>query len=63
LLQTNPLNRPNCDTLLKNPLIIKRMDLDNNVGYGQTNLLGTIKLPKNMDEIVQRLPKTKKYVE
>lgn len=63
LLQTNPTNRPNCDSFLGNSLIIKRMDFDKNVGSGPAQLLGTIKLPRNMSEINGKLPKTKKYVE
>ncbi len=64
LLQTNPLNRPNCDMLLNNPLIVKRMDFDKNVMLGaQAQLLGTIRVPRNMNEIKEKLPKTKKYVE
>jgi NIMA (never in mitosis gene a)-related kinase len=64
MLQTNPLNRPNCDSLLSNPLILKRMDFDKNVIMGaHTQLLNTIKVPRNMNEIKEKLPKTKKYVE
>jgi hypothetical protein len=40
------------------------MDYNKNFGYGGNNqLLNTIKLPRNMSEINQKLPKTKKYVE
>lgn len=64
LLQTNPANRPNCETLLGNQLLLKRMDFNKNIGYGgNAQLLGTIKLPKNMSEINQKLPKGKKYIE
>jgi hypothetical protein len=64
LLQTNPVNRPNCESVLSNPFVLKRMDYNKNIGYGGNNqLLNTIKLPRNMSEINQKLPKTKKYVE
>jgi NIMA (never in mitosis gene a)-related kinase len=64
MLQTNPSSRPNCDTLLSNPLVIKRMDFDKNVIMGaHTTLLNTIKVPRNMNEINEKLPKTKKYIE
>lgn len=63
LLQTNPANRPNCDQLLNNSIIIKRMDFNKNIGYGVSNqLLGTIKI-RNMNEINDKLPKAKKYIE
>jgi len=40
------------------------MDFNKNIDYGcQAQLLGTIKLPRNMNEINQKLPKTKKYEE
>lgn len=64
LLQKNPVNRPNCDIILSNQIILKRMDYNKNIGYGGSNqLLNTIKLPRNINEINQKLPKTKKYVE
>ena len=64
LLQTDPSHRPNCEKLLSNQLLIKRMDFNKNIAYGgNAQLLGTIKLPKNMSEINQKLPKGKKYIE
>ena len=64
LLSVNSSPRPDCDSLLCNPLILKRMDFNKNIDYGcQAQLLGTIKLPRNMNEINQKLPKTKKYEE
>jgi len=64
LLSVNPNNRPDCDSLLCNPIILKRMDFTKNINYGcQAQLLNTIKLPRNMNEINQKLPKTKKYEE
>ena len=64
LLQVNPMNRPTCDMFLSNPIIAKRIDYNKGGIYGaQAQLLGTIKLPRNMSDINQKLPKTKKYVE
>jgi NIMA (never in mitosis gene a)-related kinase len=57
LLQVNPSNRPNCDQILNNSMIIKRMDYGKNSGKAQYNLIGTIKMPRNLSEINQKLPK------
>lgn len=67
MLQTTPSRRPNCDDLLKHEIIIRRSNptkemLENNVKVDQPlQLLGTIKLPKNLSEINQKLPKKKMY--
>jgi len=64
LLNVNPSNRPDCDSILCNSIILKRMDFNKNIDYGcQAQLLNTIKLPRNMNEINLKLPKTKKYEE
>ena len=68
MLQTNPNNRPNCDQLLNNETVIKKITA---IKEGREiipeqqpiQMLGTIKLPKNMNEINQRLPKKKMYQE
>ncbi len=67
MLQTNPIRRPNSDDLLKNEIISKRLNSivkDNN--YLEVDppaqLLATIKLPRNLLEINQRLPKKKMYI-
>jgi NIMA (never in mitosis gene a)-related kinase len=57
LLQVNPSNRPSCDQILNNPMIIKRMDYGKNSGKAQINMIGTIKMPRNMSEINKQLPK------
>jgi len=68
MLQTNPSKRPNSEDLLKNDIIAKRMNLivKENV-YSEIDppaqLLATIKLPRNLMEINQRLPKKKMYKE
>jgi hypothetical protein len=63
LLEKNSQLRPNCDDLLNNPMIIKRIDFNKNIGYeGNVQLLGTIKIA-NFKEINQKLPKQKKYIE
>jgi hypothetical protein len=68
MLQTNPNNRPTCDQLLSNETVVKRISLIKE-GKEVVNepqpiqLLKTIKLPRNMNEINQVLPKKKKYKE
>ncbi len=68
MLQTNPIRRPNSEDLLKNHIIAKRINsiVKDNV-YSETEppaqLLATIKLPRNLMEINQRLPKKKMYKE
>jgi NIMA (never in mitosis gene a)-related kinase len=65
LLQVNPSNRPDCDTILSNEIVKKRLQtlkkpLSTDVGE-KPQLLCTIKLPRNMNEINKNLPKSKKY--
>jgi hypothetical protein len=71
MLQVNPLKRPTTDELLNNDILIKKMhtlvgnvknisEIKSKIETPMT-LLGTIKLPKNMNEINQRLPKKKMY--
>lgn len=68
MLQTNPARRPSCEELLKNDIILRRTNPtkeigDNNVRVEQPlQLLGTIKLPKNLNDINQKLPKKKMYI-
>jgi hypothetical protein len=61
ILQVNPNNRPNCDQVLNNPLVVKRMDIGKNLGKAQVNLIGTIKMPRNMNEINKIIPKGQFY--
>jgi hypothetical protein len=68
MLQVNPLRRSSTDELLKNEIILRRCTgkiindkLDIKQKEQPMTLLGTIKLPKNMNEINQRLPKKKMY--
>lgn len=67
MLQTNPSRRPNSDDLLKNEIIAKRMYaiVKENMHLEvdpPAQLLATIKLPRNLLEINQRLPKKKMYI-
>lgn len=67
MLQTNPIRRPNSDELLKNEFIAKRINTifkDNNYSDIEppAQLLATIKMPRNLIEINQRLPKKKMYI-
>jgi NIMA (never in mitosis gene a)-related kinase len=61
ILQVNPNNRPNCDQVLNNPLVVKRLDFGKNAGKAQVNLIGTIKMPRNMNEINKIIPKGQYY--
>lgn len=68
MLQTNPSRRPTTDELLKNEILQRRVsgkgipiEKVENKKEQPLALLGTIKLPKNMNEINQRLPKKKMY--
>lgn len=60
LLQVQPENRPNCDQILKHPYIIKRTDMlksfQDDVQNENQNLLQTIRIPKNLLVLTERLP-------
>jgi len=62
LLKVDPKKRPDCESILKNPLIIKRMNYSN-ITECTGDLLNTIKLPSKIDEIIDFLPKLKRYQE
>lgn len=67
MLQTNPLKRPSSDEILKNEFVAKRINSLNKENIHSefdppAQLLATIKLPRNMNEINQRLPKKKMYI-
>lgn len=63
MLQVNPALRPDVFKLLMNPLIIKKIDYStlSNQEKESLNMLNTIKVPKNLKEINQQLPKQKNY--
>lgn len=63
MLQVNPSLRPDVFKLLMNPLIIKKIDYStlSNQEKDHLNMLNTIKVPKNLKEINQQLPKQKNY--
>lgn len=65
MLQTNPNRRPSCEDFLKNDIILKRLNSikieNNSEEEPPAQLLATIKLPRNINEINQRLPKKKMY--
>jgi NIMA (never in mitosis gene a)-related kinase len=60
LLQVSPHLRPSCDKLLQMPAVIKRIDekhlmeFDDNT---KNDLLTTIRIPKNLHYLTERLPK------
>ena len=67
MLQTNPNRRFSCEALLRNESVSKRMsnkvnmEEESNEMDRHAEFLATIKLPKNFNEINQRLPKKKMY--
>lgn len=68
MLQTNPNNRLNCEQILNHDIVVKKMlsikEGKESIPEQQPiQLINTIKLPRNMNEINQRLPKKKKYKE
>ena len=62
MLQVNPINRLSCENILKNTLVVKRMEILNCSNHNtQSSLLNTIKLPRNINDINLRLPKKTNY--
>lgn len=59
LIQVNPENRPTPDQILKNPIIQKRMEFFKTYSedmHVDNNLLQTIRIPKNLLFLTDRLP-------
>jgi NIMA (never in mitosis gene a)-related kinase len=60
LLQVHPENRPTADQILKNPIIQKRMEFfktySDDMHFDNNLLLQTIKIPKNLLFLTDRLP-------
>lgn len=66
LLQTNPNNRISCDQILNHEIVQRKISEIKNKDFISENqaacgLLGTIKMPRNISEINQKLPKKKMY--
>lgn len=62
LLQQNPVNRPNCNAILamtgtQNHLSETLHRLDLLIEESKEGLIGTIKVPRNLGQITERLPK------
>ena len=67
LFKLNPKDRPSCDEILKNPIVVKRMEFlksgaSNNenidlIGIDENALLKTIRIPKNLLFLSNKLPK------
>ena len=63
LLKVNSEQRPNCEQILKNPIILKRIEYfksfskDDNIDEERA-LLQTIKIPKNLLSLSDKLPKS-----
>lgn len=63
-LITNPKNRPNVSQLLRHPLIQNKI-IEHNMSIAKSKgdmaqIMSTIKLPKNMNALINKLPK-KRY--
>ena len=59
LLKVNPKNRPSAEQILHMPVFIaKYNEAQRSGGFGEENpaLLGTIKVPKNLSLLTERLP-------
>ncbi|EGR32229.1 protein kinase domain protein [Ichthyophthirius multifiliis] len=61
LLQVQSNLRPSCDEILQNQIVMKHMD-QNQIApeyeEGPNNLLNTIRIPKNIQKLIERLPKS-----
>ena len=62
MIQLKPKSRPGCDKLLKYPVIIRKVDELhlNEMGTSsiQHELLSTIKMPRKLQYLTDRLPKS-----
>ena len=67
LLQVDPKNRPNCKQIMHMPVFIakyneireeKAKEFEDDPSTTEMNLLGTIKVPKNLRLLSERLPKS-----
>jgi len=61
-LQVQPTNRPNCDKILMMPSIIehtseKLEQAERDNLYQEVSLLNTIRVPRDLGQITERLPK------
>jgi len=56
LLQTDPTNRPNCEQILKMSVVQKRLKANDDHLETKNQLLGSIKLSKNLKQISSNLP-------
>ena len=63
MLQLKPKNRPTSEKLLKMPIVQRKMEelhLNDNMGksHDHKELLATIKMPKKLQYLTDRLPKS-----
>ena len=63
MLQLKPKNRPNCDKLLKSQMILKKvgeLHLNEKMSSSHVHneLLATIKMPRKLQYLTDRLPKS-----
>lgn len=61
MLQLKPKSRPNCDKILKYPIIVRKiteLGLEEVSSANQKELLSTIKMPRKLQYLTDRLPKS-----
>ncbi|KAM3138397.1 hypothetical protein pb186bvf_009483 [Paramecium bursaria] len=58
-LQVSPNLRPSAQQLIQNPIFIKNTKQFEEQDYGANTLLQTIKVPKNMNQLGDKLPRSK----
>jgi hypothetical protein len=59
LLKVNPSERLSCDQILKLKEVKSRLNDSKAIGNGHGQLLGTIQIPKNMNDLKGKFPKSK----
>lgn len=61
MLQLKPKSRPNCDKILRYPVILRKiteLGLEEINSQNQKELLSTIKMPRKLQYLTDRLPKS-----
>ena len=66
-LQVSPLARPTCDKILEMPGLLNHLtstleEFNIQIDVNDIGLLNTIKVPKNLGQITERLPKPQYHV-
>jgi hypothetical protein len=66
-LQVSPIARPTCDKILAMPELLNHLTgtlerINVEIDLGGEGLLNTIKVPKNLGQITERLPKPQYHI-